>query len=680
MIIRWSRLIPRLLILAVLLVSAWFMQDGLIRWQLKSNIESQTGASAEIGAVRADLHGGKITIDDLRLFDPKLPERSLFQAEKIVAQADSGDLMRRYFHFPQIDAEGIRIHVEGVEGQELVPDKIWLKMKDRLPKEFASAGEFDWTMLLTEKPEIAALNLLKQFETSKLSEDLKKRWPEELKQFETASSTIRGRFQEIKTLFEQAETPEEKLRVVGRILEELEKTDDGIQQLFLQVTKLKSQAEGDYQALFAATKRDQASLKTIRAPSIDTEALSETLIGPDIKEQWDKTVAWGDWVLTLLVPQEQEDGLAVIHERFGLTPPQKVRGEMIHFASQKARAELLIDRMNLTGQIQFGTLPVYFNGAVRNVAQSMNLGEDPMLAQFCFSGSGIPASPVLPQDDEMAAAQLAAVVDSNILPNLYVVLSVDRIGLNEEDQLIVRCPLYRLPERILGDPEKWAVAVSPGNSSLDGVLILQGEKLSGQFKLVQDEIRMNVLLPEKLRGSSLHRVLQQTLDSLDSLTAEVSVGGTRSEPTYAFKSNIGEKLRPQIENLVREEWAEVRTKAEAALTGEANEAVAALNAAIQEKINPVVGELNSLRTQWEQQLVQGDGIPLDRLVQGQLSNLSEKDRERFDRFMKTPTVQTLLQAQKPADGSPNDQIDQTIQRGVDKLQDKLPGLLDRLKR
>jgi hypothetical protein len=679
MIIRWSRIIPRLVILVLILVIIWWGQNKLIRWQLRSNIQRQTGAAAEIGSIRTDWQNGNIVIGNIRLFDPQSPNRELFRAEKIAAQGNYDDILHRYFRISELNAEGIQVVIDGADGQELIPNRLWSKLKDQIPQKLKSIGDFDWSAFLTEKPEDAAKILLQQLETSRLLADLKQRWPNEIERFETAANRIKQRFQNIQGLTENAKKTNDQLQWINELLQELEATDLNIRQLLENVAKLKSSAQGDYQSLVNAAQRDRNKIKSLQVPNINAEQLSESLIGAEIKEQWEKTVTWGHWAKSLLVPVEAGDNTVSIYDHFGFTPPKQFRGETIHLTVLDARPELLIETTNLTGQILFGTLPVYFNGTVKNLAQPATLGFSPTVAQFCFSGLGIPASPILPDAKHVTEEQLPAVVNPDLVPNIYVTIQVDRIGENNEDQMIVCCPKYQLPERILGNSEKLAINVSPGTSRLDAVLRLQGETLSGEIRIIQSNIRLSAILPAKQEYQELQQILKQLFDSVDTLAANILVSGTRSEPVYVFKSNLTEVIRPRIESLIQKRWELLCQKAEQLVLEEANQGTGTLNAMLQEKLDPMMKEIDTSRTQWEQRIAQLSGVPIDQLVQSQLSKLSPKDQQRLNNFLKSPAIQSLLQ-NRQSEQIPQQQLDPLLQRGVDKLQEKIPGLLEQLRK
>ena len=657
----------RLLILALLVVIVWVFRDTVIRWQFVAQIQSQSGADAELDAVRTHMPSGSIELTGLCLFDPKEQSRKLLSVDKITSLAAPKDLMQRYFHFPTVSLQGIRIEVDGADGSQLVPDALWTKLKQNLADVVSDGDTFDWTAFLTNDPETVVKNLLNELESVKFAEQLRDRWPKEVEQIRQRAESLKTRFANVKNLADKTKQPGDKLELVGGILQELDGADQGVRELLVSVAQLQEKAKLDFNALVTVSQQDQTSLRSLKPPSINTTNITESLLGNEIREQWNQTVTWGDWARSLLVPVELDDGTLPVYERFGLTPPKKVRGETIPFVAQDARPELLFDTVDLTGQILFGELPIFFNGSVQNVASPLQLGPEPMIAQFCFSGNGVPPLPTPPAKG--VDVPLPMPLDANLLPNIFIELRVDRLNGKEEDQLIVQCPIYELPARILGDPKKVALAVTPGRSRLDGVIDFKGEKLDGQIRIIQESVRLTAALPDQLRNTSFERVLQETLEGLDGFEADIFVSGTRSQPQYVFKSNIADKLRPQIENLVLAEWDGIRKKTDIAVANEVNKAVGVLNDAVQKHLDPLVQEANGQKALLEQQIAQATGLPLDQFLQSQLSQLSPQDQQKLGQLVNTPLIQSLLKS----DGTPN-KVEQLLQQGTQKL----PGVLEKL--
>ncbi len=686
MLINWSRFLPRLALLFIFFIALWWGQNALIAWQIRSHIARRTGAAADLAAVRMVWENDSIVLSHFQLFDPQKPDKKLFQAEKVTAVASRDDYLRRFFHFPEITVEGIQVEIAGAENNQFLPANLLGNIEKSIPKELEAVGELDWTVLLTDEPEDAARNLLQQLETLPLVADLQQRWPVEIRQFEEAADLIRRRLKNVNTLSNRSQQADDKVLLLQGILKELEGADLEIQQLVSSVAQLKQKARQDSQAITDTLKRDREKMRTLRPPEIDADQISETLVGPEIRERWEQTLVWGDWAKSLLVPtsdNESSSSLPVGTPWMG-TPKPRFRGLTIPLTVFDVRPELLIDRANLAGKILYAGLPLFFNAAVSDIAYPAPMGPAPMVVQMAFSGIGAPLSPAMPPTldnpaSDAAAAQLNAALDPDVFPSIYVTMNIDRIGENREDMLIVRCPLYQLPQRILGNQDTFAISVSPGNSSLDGVVIVNDEKLRGEVRLAQTGIRLAAVLPPYLRQSDLQKALDPIFAAIDRFEASLVVSGTRDRPIYAVKSNIGEHLKPKVESIVLNEWGKLRQSLDKNVTDDANRALAILDTAVREHLDPVVQDVNAARTDWERQLARLSDVPLDQLVETQISKLSDKDRRRLENFMQTPAIQDLLQQQQNGRQGPP-QLEDAIQRGVEKIEDKIPGLLERLKK
>ena len=78
---RWTYLLTRLFILALIVVALWISKDSLVRLALIRAGESAIGAKIEIGQVRSSLWDGKIYLSELAIADPRNPMHNLVQAD-----------------------------------------------------------------------------------------------------------------------------------------------------------------------------------------------------------------------------------------------------------------------------------------------------------------------------------------------------------------------------------------------------------------------------------------------------------------------------------------------------------------------------------------------------------------------------------------------------------------------
>jgi hypothetical protein len=668
MLIYWRRFIPRVCILAVIVFLVWLNQETLVTLAVQQQLKSRTGAGVQLESIRGDILSGNAVANNLSVYDRKNPDRKPLCAAKITAEGDFRNIAKRYLVFPKITAEGIQITVDGVNGQSFVPDKLWLELKDAIPVNAADfAGEIDWTQFFSQKPEDAVKQILSQLKTSKFANELNTKWTEDVKKIEASAKDIENRFNRIKQILNKQTPSDSQTPQVQQFLIELDAINVSVQKFLSDVNQLNDKAKFDYQSVLTSVNQDRDNIKNISLPKFSTDSISESLVGPEVKEQWDKMLAWSEWVRSLLSPENTVKNSTA--KRIEFSMPKHFNGEKIDFAALDARPDVLIETLDFTGKIDFGTLPLFFNGTSSNTAFSMSLAPAPTVIQCCFSGRGVPLSPVQTENGNNDAA-LPEITGG--LPDIFITVSIDRIGQNEVDNLVFHCPKYRLPARLLGKQGNFAVAVSPGVSQVDGMMVLNSGQLSGRIRMIQTETKLSAVLPAKLQNTGVHQAIQNTLNALDGFSAEVLVSGTKESPQYVFKSDIADKLRSPLEQLLQTEWDEIKQLADAQMTAEANAAVDILRAAVNDKISPLTAQINAEQQQWQQQF---QGVPMEQLIQKGTSSLSEKDKERVGQVL------NLLQ-QKPAQEQPQGQlngktIEDAVKEGTDKLQKKLPGILDK---
>ncbi len=683
-----SRFVFRFLLLLLILGSLWLGRNALLRWYFCEQLERHTGLDAKIAAIDWKLAEPQLSVQGLRLADKKSLDVPRLRAEKIVAKLNLAALFRRQFQLSSLDIEGLHLILPSDESTKItreqwVPDAFWQQEKRQLSQKSSDSDD-----LLLE-------SLVSQLETSNITAEIRARWPHKMRQFELASQSLKHRWNALETQTKELRNEGDTLRQINAVLAELDEADQEIAALVRSVDMLKTQAQNDWNQIEAAAKRDRSTLQNLPPQSLSPNALAQTLVGPALREQWENALTWGDWTRSLLFAEDgaekgndAEEELPPFYARFGLTPPPKTPGETIHLPAFDAQQNVLLQETTVTGQIELGNTPLFFNGVIENIAAPMTLGPGPVIAHFSFSGAGVPSSPYLPDEEHVFAEQGAALGNPDLFPNLYVMLRIDRTGENEEELIKFCCPVYHLSQHCLGKSGKLEITVSPGMSRLDGSLLLQGQRVSGQIRLQQEGIRMSATVSEDApqTNADWQHVLQPALDSITGFSAEVVIGGTRDNPTYRFQSDLADKLLPNFEGLLEEEWQTVREAALQLVQEEAQTGLAELDALIRNQLDGTRLEMNGERQGREKRLAEKTGTSLERLLQSQQHNLSEKDRNRLEKFVTSPTVRGILNpsaTQTDRNSSPKirlpDDFRQKLERETERIEEKIPGLLDKLR-
>ena len=79
--VRFSYLIPRIIIIALIALGVFMSQDPLLQRLSIQRLEKMTGAKAEIGELKFDPGSGKLMIKEFALADPHSPMRNFFQTD-----------------------------------------------------------------------------------------------------------------------------------------------------------------------------------------------------------------------------------------------------------------------------------------------------------------------------------------------------------------------------------------------------------------------------------------------------------------------------------------------------------------------------------------------------------------------------------------------------------------------
>lgn len=111
-LIRKSRVIVALVLVAVLFAGQLLFLDTLVKSGLESSIGSANGAEVNIASVDLSLGSGRLVIEGLQVTDAARPTHNKVQAERIVAQIDVGDMLARRFVVDLIECNALRTDTE----------------------------------------------------------------------------------------------------------------------------------------------------------------------------------------------------------------------------------------------------------------------------------------------------------------------------------------------------------------------------------------------------------------------------------------------------------------------------------------------------------------------------------------------------------------------------------------
>jgi uncharacterized protein (TIGR03545 family) len=526
--IRWSYLIPRLVLLAVIVLAVWLGLDPLLRWALISLGERAIAAKVEIGQLSTSLASTEVCLRNVRVANPQGPMRNLFEAAEIRLSLEPNPLLQRKFVVREGRVSGLCFStVRATPGTvdrkpgllDLLPDGLGGLVDPGRLEELGQA----WLdrLALTLKREIT--EEVEQLQSVKLARELSRRWPAELAKLESRAEEMKARADRVRELAQKkSDNPVQALENARKIASEIESLQRDLTEFRSEAERLRQQADRDRDAAIAARDQDLNHLRAqFRLDELDSGGLSEALLGHEMNERVRTVVAWICWVRNHLPRKHQE------HD------PIRARGVDVTFAGLAPRPDFLIRTLTLEGEGSVCGERLQFEGTAQGLTPQPEVYGQPTVLSLAVQGP--------------AAMQIEAVLDHT--------QPVAR------DYVSVECPSLAQPKRLLGRPDQLAVTVSPGGLRISLRLELVGDELSGRLSVRQEPVELVPELAAAYGGPQLAGKLQEALRSIRTLEATAELGGTLQRPEWKLRSSLGTQLAQAVQGLLGRELEARRDEA-----------------------------------------------------------------------------------------------------------------------
>jgi len=570
--IRWSYVLPRLAILAIVVLAVRFGMDPLVRWSLVSLGERITSAKVEIGSLATSLARTEITLRDVQVADPEEPMENLVEARQIKLGLDTGPLLRKKFIVREGTVSGLRLGTERTTSGALE------KTPRRRERETGLAQLAEsWLETLAAFLQAEIAEQVEQLESVRLARELARRWPREYQQMEDRADELKGRAEQLQKLVRGgARNLLRDVNSVQKTLGEVESLEREIAEFRGELDRLRQQALRDKDAITQARDRDLERIRErLRLDELRGEHLSDYLLGPELAEKVRTVAEWVRWARRYW-PERAEP-----------PEPLRARGVDVLFAGLPPGPDFLIRKLTLEGQGQLHHQPFQFSGTAEGLTSQPAVYGQPMVLRLEVTG---------------AAEMLVEAV-------------LDRTQEVGHDRITVECPGLDEPSRVLGRPDRLALAISPTSTRLALVLDLRGEELRGQLRLRQEPVELTPTVAARYGGPRLAASLQDVLAGIRAVEVVADLSGTLEEPDWRLRSDLGPQLAEAINRLLGRELAARREELLALVErtvedelGRFQQFVDARQQALLAKLNLSSEELRQLRE------FGGDRLPVDKIL------------------------------------------------------------------
>lgn len=542
--IRWSYLVPRLLIVATLLSAYWFGLNPLVRWTLVHTGQWLTSAKVDLSAARVSLLRGEIALDGLEVADPSHPLKNLLAADGLELDLDTAALLRHKLIVDKARATGLRVDTDRQTSGALEPGH---GLDLTLPgKELLAAGGQRLAELGRQWLEQVAAGLeqdlareIQRLESVRTVGELVERWSRQCQDLESRAGGLRLRIEQVRGAFANPPAnPLEALSFYRQVTAELETIQRDVEQLQRQCQQLPQQAARDREAVAAAARRDQEDLRRrFRIDDARPEQLSEYLLQREFGEKMSTLAQWVRWISRQGTPEPQ--------------PPDAPRGRGVDVVpANPIEPDFLIRWLSVEGRAWYDGRAYDFLATIRGLTNQPKVARAPTVIR--------------------ARVKLPA--------EMWVEVSLDRTGAEPHDRIVVQCPALAQPSRTLGKPDQLALTLAPGTMSLGLEVELRGRCVLGRLRVLEEPVEFLPVVGPRCGGTRVASLLQTALRGVRRLEAEVQLHGTAEQLQWRLESSLGSSLVAGLSTAVR---AELETRRDQLLAEIERRVAAELNRAEQ---------------------------------------------------------------------------------------------------
>jgi len=548
--IRWSYLLPRVLIVVAIVVGLRYVLSPVISYVVIQSIQAATGAKVDLATVEVGFFPPRLHGTALQIANPKQNKelRNLASAQTVELSIDGDALLRRRYVISTARIKGLEIdsdrlssgHLEPVEQPESTEPSLAMQWLSDI---FGSATD-------AAKDQLDAL--ADRSETLRRGDQIRRRWKSEYGMLASRAAELEAAIKEVQQTAKGIENP---LRDWPQIDATLSQAKE-IQQELLLVRKTLAEMPAQFQAdLLTMERAKQADLQRVRDTLPFDPSAGEDL-GPGLLLQ----------VVKAQIAQLRGylDTGREISEWTVIKPKvERHRGEHIHLVAQQPA--VLVRHCELSGLLRSGGKPYELTGILENLTPQAKLRQDPLRARLRLQGEETVRLEYVRDDSAEIAHEL----------------------------LTMHWPEIEAPTLRLGSSDNVKLNVRDGRLELWIQLDTRGEQMSGRVVSRRAGTRIELQGAEKVARTPMFGTLHTVLAGIDQIEIDARFQGTWND----WDVNLGTNLTGILNTAVREAAALQIADTRAKLEAEVNRIHARELAELQEWLVSQQTKSNELLTQ-----------------------------------------------------------------------------------
>jgi len=512
--IQWRFFAPRVLLFAVTALALQYAVGLVVRSCAKRMGTELLGTDVDVTHARLSLADRTVVLSGLRVANPCYPNGSALTAECCELKLDATPLLYKQTIIDQARLSGIRIGAEATE--HTVSDsvsgskKLAAKVSGRW---FDDRAVTTASKLLANINERFEHNYVRQLDSVKLSTACCTRFPDRITAIESRAAELIRLTEELEKKLDAAsvnqlrhdKTLNDLPANVATLRRELDEISADVGHLPLQLDK-------ERRLIVAARRHDEQFLQTkLRPESVDQNLLNAYLLCDHVAQPLDELTNWMLCIRTII---STGTNARALHQR----------GEYVLFEGMRPAPNFLIRNLELRGEARIFGRPFEFQGLVDNLTTTPQIHGEPIRLRLSSTGT----SPF-----ELRA-------------------TFDRTAGRMCDELLVDCSNVSFNEQAIGHDEALRVRIAPSVGSMTISMRIEGDKLSGDIQLVQNQVRIAPTLANELGKLPIESSMTGTLGGVNSLATRLSLHGTVEEPRCTLWSNLGPAVAEAMDRALQQ--------------------------------------------------------------------------------------------------------------------------------
>ncbi|MFN9721070.1 MAG: TIGR03545 family protein [Planctomycetota bacterium] len=505
---RWTYLVPRLLILAVVWSFFAFVMDPLLRYSAAESLQSLTGARVDIGSVRTKFFPPTMTIRNVALARAGRPGKNMVEFDEMHLSLEPSSLSRRRFVVEEGLLTGVRFNTDRADdGQLEMADQPADEQPSWVSQKLTELGD-DWLKNLTEqvRKELDPDTL----ETYRVGREVYGKWDARFEDMTTRAKEFEPRVRQLRIRFEDARKGDTLDQIEQYLLvsQDAEKLIREAQDFQNELKEIVPEVREDFKSLNESRERDQERIRhKLSLLKPDGRRITQALLGKPMYRQLQQILTW----IEAARDYQSELGQQV-------RPPRNA-GRDFEFAIRNPAPDFLLKRLTLTGQMSIQGEHVPFSATLSDVTEDPKLLQRPCLMELIAEGSR-PLNLRVTYDataDSPVAEMVARYADRNPIPLLA------------------------------GKPRETCLTGTLSDLCWQSRLRLQDSRIEGQIDLDSEISNLKFEATEDVR-TEIVDAANDAMTSLSRLNATVMISGTLRDPEIHLESDVGEQISEGVKH------------------------------------------------------------------------------------------------------------------------------------